>query len=361
MAGIGNAVLRAWQALERRDHELLYVFFEITRACDLSCRHCGSDCRSEPNAPSLSTESWLAIADDLRENFGTRPFVVITGGEPLTHPGLLSIGARLRGLGLAWGMVTNARAWRPGLMEELLAAGISSLTFSLDGPERAHAWLRCDDESFGKTVGAIRDAAAAAESTPGFSFDVVTCAHPGNLGLLSETAEILTANGARAWRIFRIFASGRAARDPALELGREGAEALLGWIEANRPALGERGLSLSYSCEGWFPRRRERLLRPQPSFCRSGVNFASILSDGSIAGCPNNHPSFNQGNVLTDSFSLVWRDGFLPHRRREWLEGSACGSCRFLRDCRGGALHLWGGDRGAPAFCCHAEGSSRRA
>jgi radical SAM protein with 4Fe4S-binding SPASM domain len=351
MSRIASALLRSWQALERRDHELLYLFFEITRACDLACRHCGSDCRREPKAPSLSAESWMAIADDLRERFGTRPFIVITGGEPLTHPKLLDIGAHLCVLGLSWGMVSNARAWRPGLMDELLAAGISSLTFSLDGPAESHAWLRRDPESYGKAIGAIREAAAA--KAAGFVFDVVTCVHPGNLELLGETAEILIAAGARAWRLFRIFPAGRAGRDPELELDAAGTERLLDWIGEHRPALSKRGLELSYSCEGWFPRPREKLLRPQPSFCRSGVNFASILSDGTIAGCPNNHPSFNQGNVLSDSFSRVWRDGFIPHRRREWLAASACGDCRQLRDCRGGALHLWREGREAPAFCYH--------
>jgi radical SAM protein with 4Fe4S-binding SPASM domain len=346
-------VLRAWQAAERLDPELVYLFFEITRACNLSCRHCGSDCGTAPRGRELSTEDWLNLAARVRADFGTKPFIVITGGEPLVHPDLLRIGARCRDLGLAWGLVSNARAWKDGLMAELLRAGLRSLTISLDGPEPAHTFLRGDGNSFRQALRAFDDAAEARGRGEEFTLDAVTCVHPLNLGLLDQTAEILIDHQVPGWRVFRIFPKGRAGQDPTLSLSSGQTEELLAWVESRKPRLARRGLRLSLSCEGWFPHKRERRLRPQPSFCRSGISFASIKADGTIAGCPNNALSLDQGNALTDSLREIWERGFTEHRGRAWLKATECAACPHLKDCRGGALHLWDEGLREPSFCYH--------
>ena len=83
-------------------HELLYLFLEVTRACNLSCRHCGSDCGTEQAGPVLTPESWLSIVDHVSARFSPSLVFVITGGEPLTWPHLATLGARIARNGRRW-------------------------------------------------------------------------------------------------------------------------------------------------------------------------------------------------------------------------------------------------------------------
>jgi radical SAM protein with 4Fe4S-binding SPASM domain len=244
-------------------------------------------------------------------------------------------------------MVTNAKLWRKGLLEELQETGLASITFSLDGPRKAHTWLRNDPASYDKVIEALADCAAANS----LLYDVVTCVHPGNLTLLDETASILIHMQVPSWRLFRIFPIGRAASNANLFLSHEDTENLFAWIIDRKPFLKKQGLEVSYSCEFWFPGAMEKKIRTQPSFCRAGVNIASILSDGTITGCPNNHSSFAVGNIMTDSFSELWRKSFIDFRKRPWLKASTCSTCKHVHNCMGGPIHMWDEKRKEPIFC----------
>ena len=80
-----------YKQLEVKDHNLLYLFLEITRKCNLSCIHCGSDCSADFQSPELTTESWMKIIDYISEKYSDELAFVISGGEPTVHPNLLKI------------------------------------------------------------------------------------------------------------------------------------------------------------------------------------------------------------------------------------------------------------------------------
>ncbi len=338
-----------YRRMETRQHSLLYLFVEITRRCNLSCLHCGSDCGREPAGEELTTESWLRIVDDVKESFGNSVVLVLTGGEPLLHPELERITAHLGSRSMRWGMVTNGQLLSNARLDALLDDGIESITVSLDGPEKAHDRLRNRRGSFAKTLEAMKRIGSSGIPMS----DVVTCVHPGNLDLLDSTAEIILETGMPAWRLFRVFPSGRASLQRDLSLDFDDTWKMLRWIEENKPRLAKRGLTVNASCEGYLPFEFDRRVRDTPFFCRAGINFGAILTDGTVTGCSNNHPSFNQGNVLESNFPYLWENRFQVFRDRTWLAETTCDDCREVKRCRGGSIHLWKLGEKSPAFCYH--------
>jgi MoaA/NifB/PqqE/SkfB family radical SAM enzyme len=320
MLALPRALYRYYEKDEIEEYRLRYLFLEITRSCNMSCRHCGSDCAREVRGTELDTDKWLDCIAEIKKSFSPPPFVVISGGEPLIHPDLFTIARTLKQKGFRWGMVTNALSWHDGLLDKLLNEGLCSITFSLDGPEDCHTALRQNPESWRQVLRAFKDCQSAfcLNGKP-LLYEAVSCIHRETLTALSETAEILLENVVPNWRIFRIFPAGRAGETGELNLNKDQTTQMLKWIAANRDLYQKRGLSLSTSCEGWFPPFFERKLRSQHSFCRSGISIASILADGTICGCNNNHESFHQGSILTDSLADVWEKRFVEHRKREWL------------------------------------------
>ncbi len=338
---------RLYKYLETRDHELRYLFLEITKRCNLRCRHCGSDCCSSISAKELTTDSWLKIIDYVKDTFGQNVAFIITGGEPLIHPELERIGKHITMNNMRWGIVTNGMSLTEKKLGNLIDIGIYSVTVSYDGNKKSHNYLRGVYNAHERASAAVRLIAKSSIEMK----DVVTCVYPQNLEELDEIADFFLQYGITAWRLFRIFPNGRAADNPELLMDHEQTWRMLNWISEKKDYYKNKGLYINASCEGWIPFNIDRKVRDMPFFCRAGINIAAILSDGTITGCTNNHTAFHQGSIITESFSNIWENKFSDYRTREWIKDTGCARCKYIKNCQGGSLHLWKSKTRNPEFC----------
>jgi radical SAM enzyme (rSAM/lipoprotein system) len=339
---IGCELARLYRHALARQHPLEYLQWECTRRCDLSCLHCGSDCRKDSSVPDMPLERFREALREVAAFADPRTVMLgITGGEPLLRADLEDCGSAAAELGFRWGLVTNGMGLSASRLDSLLSAGLSSLSISLDGLEASHNALRRHPEAFDRASRAIREAAARS----GLVFDVISCIHPGNFGELEAVEDLLVSLGVRAWRVFAIFPKGRAGANRALSLGSEGLARLLRAIASIR----ERGrIDASYSCEGWLGPYEGRA-RDAPFSCRAGVSSMAILCDGSVTGCVSMGPEWAVGRLGERGLAPLWEHGFDSMRRRAWLKTGPCARCASWRACEGGSLHLRAGDGGLGA------------
>lgn len=327
-----------------REHRLDTLFWECTLRCNLSCRHCGSDCRTEPGVADMPLEDFLRVLDEevTPHVDPAQVLVVISGGEALVRPDLERAGAEITRRGYPWGMVTNGLALTPERFRALLDAGLRSLSVSLDGFESTHNWLRGNPHSYEQALDAVR--MCVRESS--LSFDVITCVTAPLVPQLEAFRDLLVAEGVRHWRLFSIFPAGRAKNDPNLRLTDEEFRTLLEFIRRTRR---EGRIDASYACEG-FLGGYEAEVRDHFYQCAAGISVASVRVDGAISGCTSIRANFNQGNIYRDRFWEVWQTRFQPFRDREWMRQGTCGDCRMFRYCMGGGMHLRD-DRGVLLGC----------
>ncbi|MGH9698123.1 MAG: radical SAM protein [Candidatus Acidiferrales bacterium] len=107
-------------------HPLL-VHIIPTRRCNLSCTYCNEfDDFSDP----VPTEEMFRRID-LLGAMGTS-IITISGGEPLLHPDLDAIVARIRKNGIIAGMITNGYLLVAERIERLNRAGLEYLQISID-------------------------------------------------------------------------------------------------------------------------------------------------------------------------------------------------------------------------------------
>ena len=141
----------------RREHQLRQLFWECTWRCNLSCRHCGSDCKSSATLPDMPAEDFLRVVDSIIPHVDPhRVNIIITGGEPLVRADLEKVGLELYRREMPWGIVTNGLLLNEKRLASLRAAGLHNITISLDGLEGTHNWMRGRAESFRRAVSAIR-------------------------------------------------------------------------------------------------------------------------------------------------------------------------------------------------------------
>ena len=157
--------------------ELRQLFWESTLRCNLSCRHCGSDCHSTAGLKDMPFEDFLKAIDSITPHVNpNKVLIIISGGEPLVRKDLEQCGLELYRRGFPWGMVSNGLFMTPERFNSLMDSGLRSLTISLDGFEEDHNWMRGNPKSFTNAVHAIKMAIAE----PTLAFDVVTCVNPRN-------------------------------------------------------------------------------------------------------------------------------------------------------------------------------------
>jgi len=133
-------VARRLKAASRKARELALVGHALTstrhavmaqivpmRRCNLACAYCNEyDDHSKP----VPLDEMLRRIDHLAR-LGTS-IITISGGEPLLHPDLDAIIARIRHHGRMAGMITNGYLLMPERIERLNRAGLDHLQISID-------------------------------------------------------------------------------------------------------------------------------------------------------------------------------------------------------------------------------------
>ncbi len=178
----------------RRWYPFLSVYY-LTYACDFRCPYCsdgaGRPYYALPTADTPSAETAIRIVDRIR---GCVDSLVVTGGEPLQHPGFESIirhAGRRRFRSLA--VTTNGH--RVDIHLDAIAASVDTLVFSVDtlDARKADAWYGIGDGACAK----IRENLERAAAYPGRRFEIVlsAVATPDNLPDLYEVYDFSQRRG----------------------------------------------------------------------------------------------------------------------------------------------------------------------
>lgn len=343
---IGLEIQRKFQNDLIETHPLYQLFWECTLRCNLHCRHCGSDCKTDTRLKDMPGEDFLRVLDSVRAKQNPHEvFVIITGGEPLMRSDLEKWGRAIYDKGFPWGLVTNGRLLTAERFRSLLAAGLHSVAISLDGLQENHNWMRGDERSF-ETVSKAIDLMAAEQS---IIFDVVTCVTEHNFDELPAIRDFLIGKGVKRWRLLTVFPVGRAADDPELQLSNRHFREMMDFI---RQTKREGRIRADFGCEG-FLGNYEFDVRDDSFFCKAGVTVGSVLSDGSISACSSIRSDYHQGNIYKDDFMDVWENRFQVFRNKEWARKGECADCKVFRYCRGNGMHLRDGD--GNLLMCHMK------
>ena len=152
----------------------------------------------------MPVEDFLKVIDEITPHIDPHQVMItFTGGEALIRKDIEVCGRELNKREYPWGIVSNGLLLTRERLDSLLAAGMHSITISLDGFEEAHNWLRGNRRSFEGAVNAIAMLAEEKEIV----WDVVTCVNQKNFKDLMLFKDFLAEMGVKNWRIFTIFRS----------------------------------------------------------------------------------------------------------------------------------------------------------
>jgi len=183
----------------------LMLYYEVTQACDLVCKHCRASAQAQPHAEELTTELAKLLIDQA-SSFPKKPNMVFTGGDPLKRRDLFQLleYAVARGLNVALTPSATPLA-TPDALRQARMAGVSALGLSLDAADApTHDAFRGWEGSFARSL-EILDAARSL----GFYIQVNTTITRRNVEQIDAMAELLRSFGIHMWSVFFLVPVGR--------------------------------------------------------------------------------------------------------------------------------------------------------
>jgi MoaA/NifB/PqqE/SkfB family radical SAM enzyme len=130
------------------------VTFKVSGKCNLNCKMCiYRHTGFLEDGRLLSFEIFKKVIDQV---YQTKPFISLTGGEPLLNPSIADFLNYAKERRLTCSMVTNG--WNLAQWsEKIIASGVDALVVSIDGPEEVHDWIRGQSGAYRRAFEGIKE------------------------------------------------------------------------------------------------------------------------------------------------------------------------------------------------------------
>lgn len=346
----------ASQRHERIDynHAPYLVLWELTRACTLACRHCRAKAIRQRNPDELSIQECQKLLDDLG-NFGRRPLIVLTGGDPVQRPDLFDIIKEAKDRKFTLAITPSATSVTTrGVVKTLKQAGVERIAISLDGADAdTHDDFRRVKGSFEISMNIVR---WAKELELPVQINTTIARH--NVDQFDRTGQLVNDLGAVLWSIFFLVPTGRANNE--MQISQDESEIILHKM-ADLAAEGKFDVKATAG-----PFFRRALLQCNAAQQEAGsidtVKYNGTLKLGALRSYqsvndgkgilfishtgeiyPSGFLPITAGNVRQDSIVDVYRDSDLFRALRDpnRLQGK-CGTCKYKGVCGGSRARAYG-------------------
>jgi radical SAM protein len=340
IANIDWTVKRSQGGMPDYSRNPLIVYWEMTRACALACRHCRAEAMPCADPRQLSEGEGRRLLEQIAAFGNPLPHVVLTGGDPLERPDLYRLIDDAVRLGIS---ISITPAATPKLTRDaiwkLRDHGIESLGLSLDGssPNR-HDSIRGIPGCFDATMVAAR---AAAEC--GIPIQVNTLVSQETADDLPAIYGLLKTVNIMRWSLFFLISMGRG--KVLLEFPAETTELLMGWIydlTMVAPFVIKTTEAPSYRRVAIQRMRGEGKIsdeiRRSPTFrgfgIRDGNGIVFVSHKGDVY--PSGFLPLHTGNIRETALADIYRESrtFQMLRKPSQFKGK-CGHCEYRNLCGG--------------------------
>ncbi|MFB2530582.1 heme d1 biosynthesis radical SAM protein NirJ [Paracoccus sp. p4-l81] len=131
------------------------VIWNLTRSCNLKCRHCYTTSADRPFPGELTHEQAMAVLEDLH-GFGI-PALILSGGEPLSRFDFWELAERARDLNFRHlSLSTNGTKLGGDTAARVADLGFDYVGISLDGIGAVNDWFRGVDGAYAEALAGLR-------------------------------------------------------------------------------------------------------------------------------------------------------------------------------------------------------------
>ncbi len=319
--------------------DLRLIAWEVTRACNLACKHCRAEANPDPFPGELTTQEAKSLIDTFPQTGS--PIIIFTGGEPLLRHDVFELSAYAKSKGLRCVMATNGTLVTPEIVRQMNDSGIERVSISIDGPEaQSHNLFRGLPGAFEASMQGIETLKQG-----GVEFQINTTVTRNNLNQFKEIFDLAQSVGAVAWHIFLLVPTGRGDQIREEVISAEEYEQVLNWFYDFRKTT---SMQLKATCAPHYHRiLRQRAkeegvpvdfahfgLDAVSRGCLGGIGFCFISHSGQVQPC--GYLELDCGQVRDAPFPQIWAESPQFQKLRDPGSYSGkCGSCEYHKVCGG--------------------------
>lgn len=305
------------------------IAWELTRSCNLACRHCRASSERGPYPGELTLEECYKVLDDIASF--AKPIMILTGGEPLLREDIFEIASYSSAKGLVTVMAPNGTLLTRETVRKIKASGVSGISVSLDGPDASsHDSLRQVPGAFKR---ALEGLGIAKEE--GLSFQINSTITKRNVAKIEEITRLALKLGAKKHDIFLLVPTGRGKEMENEELAPEEYEEVLKLLCKLKKTY---PIEIKVTCAPHFNRvllqthSNDTPLKGKA--CMAGESFCFISHVGELQPC--GYLEIKCGNVREKDFKDIWLESGVFKNIRDWTKYKGkCGVCEFKNVCGG--------------------------
>ncbi len=334
------------------------VIWNLTRRCNLQCRHCYTTSADHAFPGELTHQQAMGVLENLGEF--KIPALILSGGEPLMRMDLFEIAERARRMKMYLALSTNGTAIEGETAERVADIGFDYVGISIDGIGATNDWFRGKEGAFDKALAGVR-ACKARGVRVGLRFTITQ----ENASQLPDLLALAEAEAVDKFYLSHLVYAGRGDKhrgaDASWSHTRDAMDLLIdqAWRAADEGRPLEIVTGNNDADAVYFLRwAEERFTAEQIAHLKShleawggnasGVGVANIDPQGDVH--PDTYWSdYTIGSVKDRPFSELWTgdDPMLAQlRRRPRPLKGRCGECNYQSVCGGNtrirALQLTG-------------------
>ena len=338
-----------------------YVYWEMTQACGLACRHCRATSKRVQHPDELTTEEGKGLLRQIAAFGDKPPTVIFSGGDPLERADLWELLDYAHGLHLTTAVTPSATpALRQDHFVRLKAHHVSAVSMSLDGSNaKRHDAVRNVGGCFDTTMRAwdwIADL-----QIPLLVNTVVSEASAEDLPAMYD---LLRTKKLVRWSLFFLIAVGRGRH--LVPVSAERAERIMRWmngISSDAPFIIGATEAPSYRRivleamrdEGWTAAQAATTPLYAGFGIRDGNGVAFVSKTGEVY--PTGFLPVSAGNVRERGLVYIYRSSRLFNDLRDVTKFKApCGVCQYREICGGSRARAYaqtGDYLAADPLCTH--------
>ena len=201
------------------------IYWEITQACGLACRHCRAAAIPEPHPNELTLQEGMDFLRQIPDFGNPLPQLILTGGDPLRRQGLFALIDEAHRLGIGVSITPAATSMLTcEALQQLKDHGIQGVGLSLDGSTAEfHDSIRNVPGTFDRTLSAMQWAGKL-----DLPLQINTLVSAETAPDLSATFKLLNGFKLARWSLFFLMAVGRG--KVLQPLTADQSEKLMTWI-----------------------------------------------------------------------------------------------------------------------------------
>ncbi|MCI5097348.1 MAG: heme d1 biosynthesis radical SAM protein NirJ [Rhodobacteraceae bacterium] len=334
------------------------VIWNLTRRCNLKCRHCYTVSADVDFPGELSHEQAMDTLEDLGRF--KIPALILSGGEPLDRKDWFQIATRARQLVRMLALSTNGTKIQGDDADRIAEIGFNYVGISLDGIGQTNDWFRGVDGAFADALRGVREC-----KKRGIKVGLRFCLTEGTKHHLADLLKLCDDEGVDKFYLSHLVYAGRGDKnrgeDAAHEMTRWGQDLLLerAWdaVSGGRPldiVTGNNDADAGYFLQWANDRFSAESVAHVRTHLEAWGGNSSGLGVANIDNLGRVHPDtywsdYTVGNVKQTPFSELWTgdDPMLEmlRTRPRPLKGR-CGACKLKSVCGGNtrirALQLTG-------------------